>query len=256
MPPSSPRDWLGPDDEVWRHLTPGSRRALETAAALQGLLPQVRDADWSPVPLLFFKAFEMELLVLVLRPFRTFLKVELPDQPLTAALAGLKDEEWSRPLARFLRGGRPPALAETMATLASLQAVAADAPDVCALLKRWVRRRLPLAHHLWGPRRVAHKAYHAVTAFRNPYSHDSVAGPAEVRAAHEALWGRPPRAGLLVQAFRVLTRGLLPPEPTAEPCDGCGEPLWFYPLRDPDVFCPVCPTAIGRRTAPAVSPGE
>ena len=90
MQPPALHAWLGPDDPLWRQLTPDSRRALQTAAGLRPLLPQVPDADWSPAVSLVFKALELEVLVRVLRPFRTFMRMELLDGPLDTALAKLE----------------------------------------------------------------------------------------------------------------------------------------------------------------------
>jgi hypothetical protein len=236
--------WLH-DGELWGQLTPDSRRALTTAAGLQAALKEIPGADWSPVVTLAFKAFEIEVLVRVLRPFRSFLRVTLLDAELEQARHSLDRDEWSRPFGRFLAGGRPPPLADAMLILGSLRTVPADTPgNVLALLKRWLRGRLPRAHRFWGPRRLADKVGGATVALRNRYVHDRVAGGSEARSALQLLWGGPFRQGPLNQGLGALTSGLPGPTPAPEPCPTCGAARWHYPRRDPDRYCPRCPALL------------
>ena len=141
--------WLCQED-FWRHLTPDSRRAVATAAALRDALATIRDADWSPVVTLVFKAFEIEVLVRVLRPFRTHLQTNLSAAALDCLCSDLDRKEWSRPFDRFLSGGRPPALGETMQVFARLGDIATDTPSsALAALKRWLRDPgVPRRHRL------------------------------------------------------------------------------------------------------------
>ena len=107
---------------------PPSQCVLATAAFLVPVLQGV-GGDCSPVFAQVFKALEIELLVRVFEPFRHHVRHLCPAGQGLALATQLEGEEWSRPLGRFLEGGRPPALAQTMTYLASLRGVAADLHD-------------------------------------------------------------------------------------------------------------------------------
>ena len=236
--------WLCQED-FWRHLTPDSQRAVATAAALRDALATIRDADWSPVVTLVFKAFEIEVLVRVLRPFRTHLQTTLSAGALDSLCSDLDRKEWSRPFGRFLSGGRPPALGETMQVFARLGDIATDTPSsALAALKRWLRVRMPRAHRLWGPSHVAGKMHSAVIGLRNRYVHERVVCADEIDRALERLWGQPNRAGVLTQALRVISHGMPHPNAAAQPCNVCGAAKWHYPLRDPEYYCEGCPMLV------------
>jgi hypothetical protein len=211
---------------------------LRTAASIASVLGDIPDGDETCVPILVFKALEIEICVRVLHPFRTFIRVSLVDAALMRSINRLKSEEWGRSLGRFLDGGRPPTLAETASYLCGLSTLAADRPDdVFALLKGWIRSRYPLAHRLWGPRGLARRIETVAIEYRNRYVHSRVARGDEVQWLLRSLWGVPRHDGLLIQTFRVLSRGLPAPIETAYPCKSCGGSLLEYPLREPDLYC-------------------
>jgi hypothetical protein len=237
----SAREWFHQEHDLLDYCIPASLRVLSTAAHLRDALGARAGMDWSSVIVLVFKAFEIELLVRVLQPFRQHLGVCISDVEFETVVTHLKKNNWSRPFGRFLGGGRPPALAESMTVLSALNGIAADTPrSVLAELKGWLRTRYPVAHHLWGPRGVARKIERAAIEFRNPYVHDNVADVADVGRVFDRLWGRPSHTGVLLQALRALTSGLPKPSQTEDACPNCAELLWRYSLRVPEDYCPRC----------------
>jgi nucleoside phosphorylase len=209
---------------IWSLLDEWTRSCLVTSELLNDTLVLVHDArlareqidgvgaagaaplvDFSPVILEVFKAFEIQALKTLLRPFREYyiaagLSVRLQSYKPSAPEC--------RQLHLYVRGVKdtpPPLAIDSLLRLLVTNQGRAAADPLLAMLHHWLRNHCPQIHKLRGEMGIAKRLLPEITE-RNKAAHTHRFTPNEAIKIYRRLWGPGNASGIVQGFFKAIHR--------------------------------------------------